>query len=94
MNDEQFMIQTFNQSFKKYLYDETVVGKLANTELKDNLRLGTEIDIIMPATVTLSDFKGGELNDAEEAANSVAITDNKSLTFVADNVIAAPPLSM
>ena len=85
MNDEQFMIQTFNQSFKKYLYDETVVGKLANTELKDNLRLGTEIDIIMPATVTLSNFTGGELNDAEEAANSVAkvrIDKGKSLKLL------------
>lgn len=89
MNDEQFMIQTFNQSFKKYLYDETVVGKLANTELKDNLRLGAEIDIIMPATVTLSDFKGGELNDAEEAANSVAkvrIDKGKSFHFYIDKV--------
>lgn len=89
MNDEQFMIQTFNQSFKKYLYDECVIGKLANTELKDNLRLGTEIDIIMPATVTLSDFKGGELNQAEEAANSVAkirINKGKSFHFFIDKV--------
>lgn len=72
MNDEQLMIQTFTQAFNKYLYDECVVAKLAHTEFRDNLRKGTEIDIIMPAQVSLHDFAGGEIGDAEEAANSVA----------------------
>ncbi len=72
MNDEQLMIQTFNQSFNKYLYDECVVGKLAKTDFKDNLRIGTEVDIIMPATITLHSFSGGAIGDAEEAANSLA----------------------
>ena len=72
MNDEQLMIQTFTQAFKKYLYDECVIAKLANTEFRDYLRLGTEIDVIMPAQVTLNDFTGGQIGDAEEAANSVA----------------------
>lgn len=89
MNEEQFMIQTFNAAYKKYLYDECVVGKLANTEFKDNLKMGTEIDIIMPATVTLNDYKGGEIGDAEEAANSLAkvrIDKGKYFHFFIDKV--------
>lgn len=88
MNDEQLMIQTFTKCFKKYLYDELVVGKIANTEFKDNLRKGTEIDIIMPAQITLHDFDGKvdangfQIGDAEEAANSLAkVRINKAQYF-------------
>ena len=95
MNDEQLMIQTFTQAFKKYLYDELVVGKLAHTEFKDNLRKGTEIDIIMPAQITLHDFDGNvdengfQIGDAEEAANSLAkirINKGKYFHFFVDKV--------
>ena len=89
MNDEQVMINTFSQVFKKYLYDETVIGQLAHTEFRDNLKKGTEIDIIMPATVSLFDYTGGDLQTAEEAANSVAkirIDKGKAFHFFIDEV--------
>ena len=45
---KQLVISTFNQAFKKYLYDELVIGKLAHTDFKDSIKKGDEVDVIMP----------------------------------------------
>ena len=71
MSIKQLIIGTFNQTFKKYYYDENVVGKLAHSEFKDGVKKGDEVDIIMPASVTLFDYAGGDLPDAEVVTNSV-----------------------
>ena len=65
MSDEQLMITTFTKAYNKYIYDEMVIGQLAHTELKDGVRHGAEVDVIMPAMVNLFDYTGGDLPDAE-----------------------------
>ncbi|MBR1620285.1 hypothetical protein IJ674_10400 [bacterium] len=72
MSDEQVMITTFTKAFNKYVYDEMVIGQLAHTELKDGVRVGAEVDVIMPAMVTLFDYTGGDLNDAELTTTTTA----------------------
>lgn len=70
MSIKQLIIGTFNQAFKKYYYDENVVGKLAHSEFKDGVQKGDEVDIIMPASVKMFDYAGGDLPDAEVVTNS------------------------
>lgn len=71
MSQKQLIIGTFNQSFKKYYYDELVVGKLAHSEFKNGVNKGDEVDVIMPGTVSLFDFDGeGDLPKAEVVTNS------------------------
>lgn len=72
MSVKQLIIGTFNECFKKYIYDETVVGKLAHSEFKNGVNKGDEVDVIMPGTVDMFDYAGGDLPDAEEVTNSVA----------------------
>ena len=72
MSTKQLIIGTFNQAFKKYMYDELVIGKLAHTEFKDGINKGDEVDIIMPASVTMFDYDGGDLSSAEVVTNSIA----------------------
>ena len=72
MSDEQVMITTFTKAFNKYVYDEMVIGQLAHTELKDGVRVGAEVDVIMPAMVTLFDYTGGDLDDAELTTTTTA----------------------
>ena len=57
---EQVIIATFEQCFKKYFYDELVVGKLAHSEFKTGVKKGDEVDVIMPASVTMFDYTGGD----------------------------------
>ena len=88
-NAEQLMISAFTKAFNKYLYDKCVIGKLAHTEFKDNIKKGMEVDILMPATVTLFDYTGGNLPAAEEAANSLAkirIDKGKGFNFYIDEI--------
>ena len=56
MSDEQLMITTFTKAYNKYIYDEMVIGQLAHTELKDGVKTGAEVDVIMPAMVNLFDY--------------------------------------
>ena len=71
MSVKQLIIGTFNQTFKKYYYDELVVGKLAHSEFKNGVNKGDEVDVIMPGSVTMFDFDGsGDLPDAEVVTNS------------------------
>lgn len=90
MSLDQFIINTFDQAFKKNLYDELVIGKLAHTEFKTGVKNGDEVDVIMPATVTLFDYDGeGDLPNAEETATSTAkvrIDRGKAFHFEMDEV--------
>ena len=84
MSIQQYIISTFNQSFKKYFYDELVIGKLAHSEFKNGVNKGDEVDVIMPATVSLFDYDGGDLPNAEKVTNSttkVRIDKGKAVHF-------------
>jgi hypothetical protein len=71
MSVKQLIIGTFNQTFKKYFYDELVIGKLAHSEFKSGVNKGDEVDVLMPGSVTLFNFDGeGDLPDAEVVTNS------------------------
>ena len=66
------MIQSvFNKSIEKHFYDELVIGKLSHTEAKANVRKGDEIDVVMPASVAMFDYDGGDLQEAEKAGVSI-----------------------
>ena len=67
---DQLILGTFEQCFKKYFYDELVVGKLAHSEFKTGVKKGDEVDVIMPGTVAMFDYDGGDLPDAEVVTNS------------------------
>ncbi|MCD7740289.1 MAG: hypothetical protein LUH11_02960 [Candidatus Gastranaerophilales bacterium] len=89
MSIEQTIILTFEQCFKKYYYDELVVGKLAHSEFKTGVKKGDEVDVIMPASVALFDYTGGDLPDAEEVTNStvkIRINKGKAFHFELDEV--------
>lgn len=88
---EQMIIGTFSQSFKKNFYDELVIGKLAHTEFKDNVRKGDEVDVIMPGSVSMFEYDGGDLRNAEMAAASttkVKINKGKAFHFELSEVEA------
>lgn len=71
MANDQLIIGTFEECFRKYLYNETVIGKLAHTEFKSGVNRGDEVDVIMPGTVTLFDYDGdGDLPTAEKITTS------------------------
>ncbi len=72
MSVENLIKQGFTQAFKKYIYDELVVGKLAHTEFKDNVKKGDEIDVLMPAMAEVFDFGGEDLPDATQVDTSIA----------------------
>lgn len=91
MSTEQLIIGTFNQAFKKYFYDEMVIGQLAHTEFKDGVKKGDDVDVIMPASVTMFDYAGGDLPNAEEATTSttkVRIDRGKGFHFEIDEIKA------
>ena len=82
MSIENMIIGTFSQAFKKNFYDELVIGKLAHTEFKDGVKKGDEVDVIMPGTVTMFDYDGSSLNDAELATvSSTKVKINKGKAF-------------
>ena len=68
---ENLMIETFTQVFNKYFYDNLVIGQLAHTELKTGVNKGDEVDIIMPGVVSLKDYAGGEIGDADPTNTSI-----------------------
>jgi hypothetical protein len=86
---EQAVIATFEQCFKKYFYNELVVGKLAHSEFKSGVKKGDEVDVIMPASITLFDYTGGDLADAEMVTNSstkVRIDKGQAFHFEIDEI--------
>lgn len=82
---DQLIIGTFEECFRKYFYDELVVGKLAHSEFKNGVKRGDEVDVIMPGTVKLSKYDGeGDLDPAEKIATSstkVRIDQGRSFHF-------------
>lgn len=67
---KQLIVNAFSKAFHKHLYDELVIGKLAHSELKNNINKGDEVDITMPGMVRLFDYDGGDLPEAEYATIS------------------------
>lgn len=67
---KQMIADAFSKAFGKHFYDELVIGKLAHSELKDNLNKGDEVDITMPGLVTLFDYDGSTLPNPETATIS------------------------
>lgn len=82
---DQLIIGTFEECFRKYFYDELVVGKLAHSEFKTGVNKGDEVDVIMPGTVSLSKYDGeGDLADPEKITTSstkVRIDQGRSFHF-------------
>ncbi|MCM1266124.1 MAG: hypothetical protein NC200_07990 [Candidatus Gastranaerophilales bacterium] len=79
---KQMIIGSFSQAFKKNFYDELVIGKLAHTEFKDDVKKGDEVDVIMPGTVTMFDYDGGDLQNAELAnVSTTKVKINKGKAF-------------
>lgn len=70
MSVDQLIKGSINKGFRKYFYDETVVGKLAHTEFKNAVHKGDEVDVIMPITGTMFDYDFGELPEAEKLESS------------------------
>ncbi|MBQ6516347.1 hypothetical protein IJI31_04120 [bacterium] len=84
MSVTQLITSTFDKAFRKYFYDELVVGKLAHTNFKSNLIKGDEIDVVMPGTVSLFDYDGSTLSSPEDATASIAkikISNGKAFHF-------------
>lgn len=67
---KQLIVNAFSTAFNKYFHNELVVGKLAHSEMKDNINKGDEVDITMPGMVKLFDYDGGDLPTAETATIS------------------------
>ena len=79
---EKMIIGTFSQAFKNNFYNELVIGKLAHTEFKDGVKKGDEVDVVMPGTVTMFDYDGSQLRDAEMATVSTTkVKINKGKAF-------------
>jgi len=84
MSVTQLITSTFDKAFRKYFYNELVVGKLAHTNFKSNLIKGDEIDVVMPGTVSIFDYDGSTLSNPEEATASIAkikINNGKAFHF-------------
>ena len=71
MSVQQMIQSLFNKSIEKHFYNEMVIGKLSHTESKANVRKGDEIDVVMPASVAMFDYDGGDLQEAEKAGVSI-----------------------
>ena len=67
---KQMIVDAFTKAFDKHFYNELVIGKLAHSEVKDNVKKGDEVNITMPGMVTLFDYDGGDLPTAETATIS------------------------
>jgi hypothetical protein len=86
---DQLITGTFEACFSKYFYDELVIGKLAHSEFKSGVKRGDEVDVFMPPTVTLFDYTGGDLPNAELVTNSatkVRIDEGKAFHFEIDEI--------
>ena len=69
---EQLIKTGLEKAFDKYFYDELIIGKLAKTETKRLIKKGDEVDVKMPAMVTVSKYDGGDLDDPENVTTSFA----------------------
>ena len=71
MSTKLLIPSAFDQAFNKHLYEELVIGQLAHSEFKNDVKKGDEVNITMPSIVSLFDYDGGDLPAAEEATVSV-----------------------
>lgn len=69
---EQLIKTGLEKAFDKYFYDELVIGKLAQHQTKALIKKGDEVDVKMPAMVTVSKYDGGDLDDPEKVTTSFA----------------------
>ena len=67
---KQMIVNAFDKAFEKHFYNELVIGKLAHSEFKDQVKKGDEVNITMPGMVSLFDYDGGDLPNAETATIS------------------------
>ena len=84
MSVTQLVKGSINKGFRKYFYDETVVGKLAHTEFKNAVHKGDEVDVLMPVTGTMFDYDFGDLPNAEkleESATKIRLDRAKGFHF-------------
>ena len=92
MGTKQVIVNAFSNAFRNHFYDELVVGKLAHSELKDNINKGDEVDVTMPGLVTLFDYDGGDLPNPETATIStckVKIDRGKAFHFELSEMVVA-----
>ncbi len=71
MTTKLMITSAFNKAFDKHLYNEMVVGQLAHSEFKDDVQKGDEVNVTMPSIVSLFDYDGGDLPEAEAATISI-----------------------
>ena len=71
MSTKQLIVGAFSKAFNKYFHNELVVGKLAHTEMQHKVNSGDEVSITMPGMVSLFDYDGNDLPDAEAATLSM-----------------------
>lgn len=86
---EQAIELAFTKAFKKYVYNEMVIGQLAVTETKKAAKFNDEVDVLMPAVVNMVDYAGGDLADAERVETSTAkvrIDRGKAVHFGLDRI--------
>ena len=86
---ENLIITTIDEHFDKHLYDELVIGKLAHTQAKTGVNKGDEINVMMPATIDMFKYAGGDLPDAEMVTTSytkVRVDEGEAFHFEIDKV--------
>lgn len=71
LNLNQIIPTAVAKSFEKRLEKELVIGKAARKEFKNGLKMGDEIDIIMPARTEMSDWDGGDLKTAQKIDSTI-----------------------
>lgn len=65
--------------------------KLTKTEFKSNIAIGDNVKILVPGEITLFDYKGGALPDAEYPTNTnitVTVKEGKGFRYAMNNVQA------
>lgn len=86
---DNLIITAIDKHFKDNLYNELVIGKLANVQTRANIKQGDELNIAMPATVDMFKYAGGDLPDAEMVTQSYAkvrIEEGEAFHFEIDAV--------
>lgn len=70
-NLDQMIITSTATNFEKNLKNELVIGKAAKAEMKSGLKIGDEVNIIMPAETSFQKWDGGDLNEPEKIKSSL-----------------------
>lgn len=70
-NLDQMIITSTSTNFEKNLKNELVIGKAAKADMKSGIKMGDEVDIIMPAEANLEKWDGGDLAAPEKVNASI-----------------------